>query len=125
VSKLTDIRRYLKDGLPLDERIEVVSGPSEGPRAFGRGVAAVQMLVRVYTGRPGSERAQERLDELLSNGEEGSVWNYLLDLPKDKALITSLQVVGNSGWRTWQIRDPETGEAIPQLGAEWRVEVTA
>lgn len=97
----------------------MVTGPFEGPAAFKGGRQKFRMIVRAYVGDPADEVRQAALDVLLDETEDGSIRAGLAaDGPHDE-LIQSFQIVGNTGWRTWQLKD-----SPPVLGAEWTVEVT-
>jgi hypothetical protein len=120
MSKLIAIRRALVAALPDDLKAEVITGPQEPSKTFGGKLGSARMIVRVYVGAPDDPAAQDRLDVLLDPEEDGSISAALFADPNLGDVVKALQIVGVSGWRTWQAKD-----SPPVLGAELTLEATA
>jgi hypothetical protein len=102
-----------------DAGLEIVTGPQEPGKTFRSALGPLRMVIRVYVGDPKDTAVQEALDVLLDPDEDGSVVAILFADEDLGDVIKSLQVVGSSGWRTWQAKD-----SPPVMGAEITVEVT-
>jgi hypothetical protein len=112
----TAIREALAAALPDDLTAEVLTGPQKASETFRGGLGPPQMLVRVYVGSPGDKAAQERLDHLLDQSEDGSVADALYTDQKLGGAVKGLQILGSSGWRIYETKDGQV------LGAEWTVQ---
>lgn len=134
MSQITAIRTALRTALkPVGDKLagdgflartpaaglEIVTGPQEQGKTFKSALGPLRMVIRVYVGDPNDTVVQEALDVLLDPDEDGSVVATLFADEHLGDVIKSLQVVGSSGWRTWQAKD-----SPPVMGAEITVEVT-